>query len=736
MNFDLLMMGIQYKRRNGDMEKTMNLKNIIEEIQREEILLPDFQRGFVWKKEEMQKKLAASILTKMPIGSILLLEADADEYGCKMIGRKTRVEPKGMQGKNIKILLDGQQRITVLTNIFSNVIFEGLKNYRDELASSELKKRFFIRIPKSLKEGEEDIWGISKLCFPVVNPESSVPSFLSDAAYYTIEALCFNRNEDVAYHPQKFNGAKLQEFCCHGDEKAYRIPLFLLVDHSQESKYKNCFKRILKEILKLEILRRKYEFEDSSNKEEYIKEHLAPEYKQCCLEQCSDMDEFGKILEDNGECLWVDRIEAYLSSCITGMELMQICVPKADRTRAIDIYENLNLGGVTLSTFELVLAKASKLDSQDHTKNLFEKICEYIKKEKEYELEQIPEAMYNCYESYVNKMKTQGGYSASEHIGCYDEKKNLLNKKYTDAFLNILSLYCYNPHYQAEEVKVEYIKRNKILELNAQQINNHYEQVCVGLDRACLFLQMRCGMKDINDLNYSLMLVLLGYLFTCDTYYRDRKLRNRLEAWYWSTLFSGALDTDQNITIIEHLKFILKEDMSFIVEMKEKMFHKHNDFSSKETLLMEKKNYLPKTVIRDGFCQFYLMQTYEDLCEPHAVLSTLYEDAKSLQKHHILPLGSDLEQYGKTTKKLRKKQDSIYHSPLNFVYITPEANKMISCRSIGDYKRICKDTSYFKLNMDVMEPDWTKENDIKKQLEYRFQKVSCEIKEHVENKLK
>ena len=722
------------------MEKTMNLKSIIEEIQREEILLPDFQRGFVWKKEEMQKKLAASILTKMPIGSILLLEADADEYGCKMIGRKTRVDTKGMQGKNIKILLDGQQRITVLANIFSNVIFEGLNNYRDELASSELKKRFFIRIPKQLKEGEEDIWGISKLCFPVVNPESSVPDFLSDAAYHTIEVLGFNRNEDVAYHPQKFDGRKLQEFCCYGDEKAYRIPLFLLIDHSWESKYRNCFKRILKGILRAEIERRIYEFEDIFHREgyeackAYIKEHL-PGYQEYCPEQYSK-EKLETILEENGECLWVDRIEAYLSSCITGMELMQICVPKADRTRAIDIYENLNLGGVTLSTFELVLAKASKLDTQDHTKNLFEKICEYIKKEKEYDFEQIPEAMQTIYENYKNKRKGQGGYSASEHIGCYDEKKNLLNKKYTDAFLNILSLYCYNPHYQPEGVKVDYIKRNKILELNAKQINEHYEQVCIGLDRACLFLQMRCGMKDINDLNYSLMLVLLGYLFTNDDYYRDRGLRNKLEAWYWSTLFSGALDTDQNITMIEHLKNILRKDTTFIVEMKDKMFQEHNDFSSKETLLMEKRNYLPKTVIKDGFCQFYLMQTYADLCEPFALLSTLHEDAKTLQKHHILPLGSDLEQYGKSTKELRRKTDSIYHSPLNFVYITPQSNKMISDRSIGDYKRICKDTSYFKLNMDVMETDWTKESDIKNQLAYRFQKVSCEIKEYVENKLK
>ena len=69
--------------------KTEGLGITINKIKRNAIMLPDFQRNFVWKEEETQKKLVASVLTKMPIGSILLLKSkDAHEYFCKQLGAK------------------------------------------------------------------------------------------------------------------------------------------------------------------------------------------------------------------------------------------------------------------------------------------------------------------------------------------------------------------------------------------------------------------------------------------------------------------------------------------------------------------------------------------------------------------------------------------------------------------------------------------------------------------------
>lgn len=107
-------------------------------------MLPDFQRNFVWRDEEKQSRLIASVLAKMPVGSILLLNSNSSDYAYKMVGckqRKTSSELE-IQGE-ILALLDGQQRMTVLTNAFSNVVFEMAGSVANLVNKNALKRRFF-----------------------------------------------------------------------------------------------------------------------------------------------------------------------------------------------------------------------------------------------------------------------------------------------------------------------------------------------------------------------------------------------------------------------------------------------------------------------------------------------------------------------------------------------------------------------------------------------------------------
>ena len=46
---------------------------------------------------------------------------------------------------------------------------------------------------------------------------------------------------------------------------------------------------------------------------------------------------------------------------------------------------------------------------------------------------------------------------------CYSDDKKEVNKKYTDAFLNVLSLKVYAPEYDVKSNDLELIKRRKIL---------------------------------------------------------------------------------------------------------------------------------------------------------------------------------------------------------------------------------------------------------------------------------
>lgn len=119
-----------------------NFSEIIKAIYEKNILLPDFQRKFVWKEDERQRKIVASVLAKIPIGSILLLKSHPDEFKAKLIGNKKALDVEDLQNQEVTFLLDGQQRITVLTNVFSDIILNSAGSLSD-LVSLSLKRRFF-----------------------------------------------------------------------------------------------------------------------------------------------------------------------------------------------------------------------------------------------------------------------------------------------------------------------------------------------------------------------------------------------------------------------------------------------------------------------------------------------------------------------------------------------------------------------------------------------------------------
>lgn len=48
------------------------IKDIIDKSQCKELLLPNFQRNYVWERGKNQKQLLTSILYDIPIGSLLI----------------------------------------------------------------------------------------------------------------------------------------------------------------------------------------------------------------------------------------------------------------------------------------------------------------------------------------------------------------------------------------------------------------------------------------------------------------------------------------------------------------------------------------------------------------------------------------------------------------------------------------------------------------------------------------
>ena len=169
--------------------------------------------------------------------------------------------------------------------------------------------------------------------------------------------------------------------------------------------------------------------------------------------------------------------------------------------------------------------------------------------------------------------------------------------------------------------------------------------------------------------------------------------------------------------------------------MKNKMF-KENDFSDKATVLME-TSYPPKTIIKSALCQYYLSLNYKDL-RTEEILSTLCEDADNLEEHHILPLGNDEDMYRNQsfTSKLRKDKNCIYNSPVNYIYITKKSNQEISAKPISLYKQICNESSLHKLRINQMNVDLTNVENVKEQLGNRYDEVTVQIRDYVEQQIK
>lgn len=659
-------------------QNTSNLVEIINRVEKNEILLPDFQRDFVWKDEEKQRMLVASVLCKMPVGSILLLESNPDDYAANVIGCAKKVVDISQINGEVSFLLDGQQRITVLTNVFSNAIHDNCPKV-SELVSPALKRRFFLKIPKwsNRPDRAEDWFGIRTLEFPLSNPSADLPDFLTSQMLNYIHVETFNASDNKPYNPAIKLSTALDQFCI-GYSDGYLIPLFLMAKPLGNNKNVVIlrFDEIIKGVadaIGSEIMN--YYVTCDNNTDccdftEYIFGNEADEiYSQLDKQQA-----FQEKLTQRQK-IWASLMKDYLYACIHNLSLHQIIVKAYQRARAIDIYENLNRGGICLNTFDLIMARVAKVNKE----NFNQRIRRLMMGHRAYPEKVLPDKICKVLSKDIQNHK----YNATSSTKCLNEAKNELNDKYVDIFLDVLGLYSYVPNLEPDQIKLDYIKKASILDLKPEKIDQNCDKVVEAIDRAMFFLQTRCGIRSLQEVNYSLMVVLIAVVFIEDTYFYDKDVHDLIEGWYWSVLFSGEYDKDQNVNFINNLKSMLKTvkkqiKAEWIAPITANVFSMTN-FSDKQFLLMGKadEDRYPKRVMISFVCQYMLSQTYTDMFDSDITISVFCKEASTLEAHHIIPLGT-AKKIGEVTADLRKNPKHICNSPLNFVLITKEANKEIS----------------------------------------------------------
>ena len=773
---------------DGTEFKQVNFYELIKLIEEDRIVLPDFQRGFVWKDKNKQKALIASVLTKLPIGTILLLEIEKNTYGCKKIGFKNRKPDIPDDQNKVLALLDGQQRVTVLTSFFSNELY--VIGDSSEFVSPSLKRRYFLRCPK-IKDllDKKDLFGARKLIAPeeIQKSQNQYPDYSTDEIISYIACIDNIKYKEIIYEDiSNVNIDNLIEFCTSSSETndGYLIPLYYLYGAANKSnmnhrkrlekiieriaeKYKNEIIDLLKtqgEIRDFIITECFEETEDGKAIAEDIKSALVTEL------QNEDSDIYIKLTEllQNRSTQWARDISEFLESCVLKFELYKIEVNQANILRAIDIYQNLNLGGKALDIFDLILARAA---IQSDNENLLDVVkgClieNHIQDYKAFVKDCAPKIQTE-YNSYLDN---QTEYSAAMQLGAWNQIENELAVSFCKALMSVTGTLYHFWNDESEQVifaddrvkafTSKVTKSEYLLKIEPEKIDPLIRLACKGLDRACIFLQLRCGIRSVTEIQYKLVFVILAVIFSKDDWFHNKKVCDYLEAWYWGSIFSGSFKIEQNAAFQDNLKNILqllneveKESVAkpeYIINICNKTFC-DDKFANEEILLVDNQFVEPEEILKKSICHFYLAKTYSDILKNNAndkykqKQNSVFSECKNgetLQYHHIMPIGELGTIYKDIDKKLnesgRKDRSNKYNSPLNFMLISSLANRLILNSPLSYYIKFCDNTPLTEMGIqqgitDSNIKDTNKEID--KMLHKRYQKLCSDLRSLYAEKL-
>lgn len=666
--------------------QTETLKEIFQADSNNKLVLPDFQRDFVWELEK-QKGLISSLLVGLPIGSILIVEGKKDDFPSRPLIFTERITPK----EDCNFLLDGQQRLSCLKSIFDD-LFTRNDDWNDVIKKlyGKLQNRWFLKMKPD--EGLDDIFGWEKLKFAKKDLEKYDPDQIQDfvvcykifvkdkdKAWYhpAYQVVQSSANEQPGLHERKNLLAK--EYAKHGV-----VPLFEIYpengnDLSLHSLTLRAIANNRRDELKAKVQDGKFSVED-------LLGHFNSDISNLTEDE---IDEFWSDLASE----WRTNIKNALDSLLE-QKVSEILLPSEEISRAASIFEKSNEGGTRLSNFDLIVAKNAKTGTESLSDTFKQLLQENL---------EIPDSI--CYSKnkdwQLNYMEAM--------------QESLINKVITDQFLLLLSLLSSQTEAEngVDHLKLEYLKQTTILKLKPDQIVKHSKRAMKSLIKAFAFLQHRCGIVYIKDLSYKLMLLPIAYLFSIEepieeesineesinvTIWTDEKQINKIEYWYWSSLFSGSYKDKQNERCLEDIKslykWILNETANPFKTRADQVF-KQSDYSDDKVLLLQNEQ-TPPTAIQDGILQYILSQQPKDFLwdsesQPKLKAWDIAKEGKKLEKHHLVPLGC-VTDIGENTKSLRNDKKHLLNSPLNLTYISKQANKQITDKEPSRYLSLLSET--------------------------------------------
>ena len=120
-----------------------SLPEILADIVKGKIQLPEFQRGWVWDDDHI-RSLLVSIARSFPVGAIMLLET----------GGQARFQLRAVEGVELPpgsspelLILDGQQRLTTLTQVLALKTAVNTRNDKGK----DIQRHYYWHIPTALE---------------------------------------------------------------------------------------------------------------------------------------------------------------------------------------------------------------------------------------------------------------------------------------------------------------------------------------------------------------------------------------------------------------------------------------------------------------------------------------------------------------------------------------------------------------------------------------------------------
>ncbi|MCQ3810879.1 MAG: DUF262 domain-containing protein [Acidimicrobiia bacterium] len=655
-------MGIHYE--------TTTLREIVDSHTRGKLVLPNFQREFVWSVED-QRKLLTSLLADIPIGAVLLLLGKSSDFAARRFGRQAAAEPTD----ECTFLLDGQQRLSCVHHFLSDPLGEEPEWERITRDTYyNLRYRWLVRVVPG--QAKPDPFGYFHLHFRGIREE---PEALGDFVE-TRRVRLAGSNGDVA-HPAWLEGELADEASNEG-ELRYRIahhlaiqglvPLWEVISRADDPSSLHGM------ALQIIAQRRAEELAARSGPADEAILAAAQEVRPDLVQARDDVTytDLADVITSMS-ATWVKAMRDHFDE-LGDREVPQVILPGEEIDRAIPIFEVMNQGGTPLTTFDLVVAKMARLavDRETTERSLAEQLIQHASDS----TVEVTDARWNGNSALRPELWRVNEYN-------FVVERDSLSNNFKNALLNILSVKAHSAGSSVADLDTDHIKRPAILKLDAAQIEDLWKDAANAVIRAWAFLSLRCGIRNSADLRNKLILLPIAFAVSDDEIWGYSKALDQLEYWYWCTTLAGTYterQTDNCVNDIKQLNAWLIEGEPNPFTGRESHVLAAPKYSDDTTLLRLHEEDEVTSDVGDYIAQYVLSRNPQDFLEGARLAAWDFE--QELELHHVIPLQTATS-VGESTNKLRSRaeQRHVLNSPLNRTFILKRSNRLLGARPVHNY---------------------------------------------------